>query len=145
MLTKLPTKVSTLWKLFSPYSGWNLSVLLTDMGQPPPPTHPPFLIPKICHIYIPQCWNLSQQVILYTHIVIPYPSYTLNNIQKIYKSLNTPLEPWVLLTSVFLQRKSLTFVISRNADIGCIFINMVAIFMMSAKLATLGLLKVKVF
>ena len=92
--------------------------------------------------YIPQCWNLAQQVILYTHIVIHYPSYTLNSIQKIYKSLNWDLS---FLTSVFLQRKSLTFVISRNADIGCIFINMVAIFMMSAKLATLGLLKVKVF
>ena len=140
MLTKLPTKVSTLWKLFSPYSGWDFSVLLTDMGQTLPPSWS-----RKSVTYIPQCWNLSQQVILYTHIVIPYPSYTLNNIQKIYKSLNTPLEPWVLLTSVFLQRKSLTFVISRNADIGCIFINMVAIFLMSAKLATLGLLKVKVF
>ena len=66
------------------------------------------------------------------------------------------------MTSAFFLRKSATFTISRNMDIDCILINyflilltffeffkvvlinMVAFFMMSAKLATLGLLK-KVF
>ena len=68
----------------------------------------------------------------------------------------------VLLTSAFLHRKSATFVISRDTDIDCIsicnsdsfsffwvfkacLINKVAILIMSAKLALLGLLKIKVF
>ena len=72
--------------------------------------------------------------------------------------------PWVLLTSAFLHPKSAIFVISINTNVDCILmynfsfflltffeslkavlINMVSIWTMSAKLATLGLLKVKIF
>ena len=58
--------------------------------------------------------------------------------------------PWVLLTSAFFYRESANFVISRNTDknfdsLDIFLINMVTILMMSAKIATLGLLKIKVF
>ena len=72
--------------------------------------------------------------------------------------------PWVLLTSAFLHPKSAIFVISINTNVDCILmynfsfflltffeslkavlINMVSIWTMSVKLATLGLLKVKIF
>ena len=66
------------------------------------------------------------------------------------------------MRSGFFHRKSANFAISRNTDIDCILtqfqdlitffdslkivlINMVTILMMSTKLATLGLLKIKVF
>ena len=66
------------------------------------------------------------------------------------------------MISAFFHRKSANFAISRNTDIDCILtqfqdlitffdslkivlINMVTILMMSTKLATLGLLKIKVF
>ena len=66
---------------------------------------------------------------------------------------------YVLLISAFFHRKSETSVISKNMNIDFILIhnsnsskslkavviNMVAILMMSAKLAILGLLKIKVF
>ena len=69
----------------------------------------------------------------------------------------------VLLTSAVFHRKSATFVVSRNTDTDCILIHnflilltffeslrvvsiiVVEIMMMSAKLASLGLLKIKVF
>ena len=69
----------------------------------------------------------------------------------------------VLLTSAFFHWKSANFVVSRNTDIDCILThnfyffftffeslkvvlkNMVAVLMMSGKLATLGLFKIKVF
>ena len=70
-----------------------------------------------------------------------------------------------MLTSAFLHRKSETFVISKNTDIARLYfnalssyllltffeslkvvlINMVALVVVSAKLATLGLLKVIVY
>ena len=53
--------------------------------------------------------------------------------------------PWVLLTSTFFHKKSTIFAISRNTDIDCILKNMVEILMMLTKLATLDLLKIKVF
>ena len=76
------------------------------------------------------------------------------------KLLITWNSPWALLT--FFHRKLSNFAISRNADIIAfrniisnsfniswifkdVLINMITIFMMSAKMATLGLLKLKVF
>ena len=70
--------------------------------------------------------------------------------------------PGVLLTSAFFHLKSVNFAISRNTDIDCIlqiisssfnlfwvfkvfFNKLVAILMMSAKMATLVLLKIKLF
>ena len=56
--------------------------------------------------------------------------------------------PWVLLTSVFFQLKSANFAISRNTDIDCILIHnyfFQLFLMMSAKMVTLGLLKINVF
>ena len=67
-----------------------------------------------------------------------------------------------MLTLPFFHRKSATFVISRNTDINLILMHnlillncfeflkvvliyMVAILIMSARLATLGLLKIKLF
>ena len=87
--------------------------------------------------------------------VIPY----LKKIQQIYESWHIPC---VLLTSAFFHRKSATFIISINTDIDGILyrtynslnffwvfnaflINAGAILMVSAKLATLCLLKIRVF
>ena len=71
--------------------------------------------------------------------------------------------PWVLLTSAIFHQKSANFAISRNKCIDCIFdtkfsvlltflesfkivlIRKVTIFMMSAKMATPGLLKITIF
>ena len=81
-------------------------------------------------------------------------------IQKIYESRDTS---WVLLTSAIFHRKSANFAISRNTRVDCILIQnflifltfleslkivlikKVAILMMSAKVATPGLLKIRVF
>ena len=60
------------------------------------------------------------------------------------------------MTSVFFHQKSANFVISRNRDIDCILtnnfellkvfvINIVAILIMSAKLATVGVIKINAF
>ena len=92
-------------------------------------------------------------------------NYTLSkeDPKSIWITWNLWNTPWVLLTSLFFHRKLVTFVISRNTDIDCILIhkksnsftffeslkvvliNMVVILMMSAKLAALGFLKIKVF
>ena len=62
--------------------------------------------------------------------------------------------PWVLLTSAFLHWKLANFSISRNTDVDCIryiisdslvFKDMVTILIMPAKMATLCLVKIKVF
>ena len=70
--------------------------------------------------------------------------------------------PWVVLTSSYFPRKSAIFVMSRNTDIDCVLIhnlfsftffellklvliNIVKILIISAKLATPGFLKMKVF
>ena len=99
--------------------------------------------PKICHTY---------STMIKFGTVIPY-------LQKIQKYMTQ------LLISAYiciLPWKSAIFVISRNTDTDCtlivisnsnfffeslkvVSINMVAILMMSAKLATLGLHKIKVF
>ena len=81
-------------------------------------------------------------------------------IQKIYESRDTS---WVLLTSAIFHRKSANFATSRNTRVDCILIQnflifltfpeslkivlikKVAILMMSAKVATPGLLKIRVF
>ena len=106
---------------------------------------PPF--PKLCHIH-------PTMMLLGT--VISYPK----KIQKTYKSCETPFE--FRRYQHFFYRKSATFVVSRNTDIDCILIhnfnffiffeslqitliNKAVILMMSAKLDTLGLLKIKVF
>ena len=65
---------------------------------------------------------------------------------------------WLLLISAFFHRKAAIFAISRNTDIGCLlihnliismvtigYVSMVTILMMSAKMVTLVLLKIKVF
>ena len=83
----------------------------------------------------------------------------LKKIQVVYKSCDKP--PEFCWNQYFFYWKSATFVISWNTDTDCIFsynfwffnfeylkivlINMVVILMMSAKLAALGLLKIKVF
>ena len=100
---------------------------------------------KICHTY-PTMMKLG--------------NYTLpKEDPKIWIMWHTP---WILCRSGFFHRKSANFAISRNTDIDCILtqfqdlitffdslkivlINMVTILMMSTKLATLGLLKIKVF
>ena len=81
--------------------------------------------------YILQLWNLS---------------YTLCKTNQKYIWI-TWSAPWVLLTAAF-------FVLSRNTDTDCIFnflgvlkivlINMITIWMMSARLAILGLLKTRI-
>ena len=100
-------------------------------------------LPNICHTY-PAMMKLGS-VILY-----------LKKIHKTYRSRDTP---WVLLASAIFHWKSATFVIPRNTDIDyiliilsnilvsfkAVLINMVAIFMMSVKLATLSLSKIKLF
>ena len=66
-----------------------------------------------------------------------------------------------MLTSVFFLRKSANFVISRNKDVDhilihnniitsfeslkIVFINTIPVLMMSAKITTLGFIKIKVF
>ena len=90
---------------------------------------------------IPQWWNVA---------VIPY-------LKKFQKHINRVTHHLRYADITFFQRKSATFVTSRNTDIDYIFIhnfwliffeslkvvllNMVAILMMSTKLATVGLLK----
>ena len=123
-----------------PYSGWVFLGLLMDGGPKRS------LLLKICHTY-PTMMKLGT--------VIPY----LKKIQKTHKSHDTPLESADI--SIF-HRKSADFSVSRNTDIDCILkqfltlstvfeplkivlINMVTILMMSAKIATLGLLEIWVF
>ena len=69
--------------------------------------------------------------------VIPY-------LKKIQKYINHVTH---LFSSTFFNRKSATFAVLRNTDIDCILyiIKVLAILMTSAKMATLGLLKVNVF
>ena len=122
-----------------PYSGWVFLGLLMDRGPKRS------LLIKICHTY-PTMMKLGT--------VIPY----LKKIQKTHKSHDTPLES----ADSILHRKSADFSVSRNTDIDCILkqfltlstvfeslkivlINMVTILMMSAKIATLGLLEIWVF
>ena len=101
-------------------------------GQKAPP-----LLPKICHIY-PTMMKLGT--------LIAY----LKKIQKLYESRDTPPElswhqhikkyryrlhfdTWFLILLTFLE------------SLNIFLINMVIILMMSAKIATLGLLKTKIF
>ena len=91
------------------------------------------------------------------------PRYTLPKKDPINVSV-TWQTPWVLLTLAFFHRKSVNFVISRNTDIDwynfdteflslltfpetlkIFWINLVLILMMSAKMATPGLLKLTIF
>ena len=105
---------------------------------------PPF--PKICHTYL-QWWNLAQ-----LHL-------TKKNQNNIWITWHTPC---VLLKSAFSHWKSANFAISKNTNIDgfwfitstsfnfveflkIFLINMVTIFMISAKMVTLGVLKIKVF
>ena len=67
------------------------------------------------------------------------------------------ITPWVLLILAFFNQKSRNFALSKNTDIDCalvqnfvvfleiVLINMVSTLMMLTKVATLGLLKVKLF
>ena len=105
---------------------------------------PPSLKP-VTHIL--QWWNLAQ---LYL------------TLWRSRKYINHVTHPWVLLTSAFFNQKSANFATSRNTDIDWIsyiisnsfnfleflitvLINVVTILMMSAKIATPGLLKIGVF
>ena len=105
---------------------------------------------KICHT-CPTMMKLGT--------IIPYLKKILKNIWITWHT------PRFLLTSAFFNRKSATFVISRNTNTYFILIynvwyiilltffeslkvaliNKVAILLMSAKFLTLGLLKIKVF
>ena len=67
-----------------------------------------FPLPKICHTY-PTMMRLS--------IIIPY----LKKIQRIYNHMTRPLISADI--SIFFHCKSVTFVISRNADVDCILIH----------------------
>ena len=103
---------------------------------------PPF--PKICHTHL---------AIMKVDTSISY----LNQVQKTYKYVTHPLSSAKI--SIYNQ-KSAAFVISRSKDINCILIHNFQffwlflifkscfnkpIFIMSAKLATPGLLKIKPF
>ena len=97
-------------------------------------------LPKICHIsYNDETWHSDT-----LHKEDP---------KNIWITWHTP---WILLTSAFFHRKSANFAISRNTDIDWILvhnfqslkivlINVVTILMMSVKMATPGLHKIKVF
>ena len=101
--------------------------------------------PKIWHIY-PAMMKLG------TVIPCQRRKYLAQKIKR-----NTP---WNLLKSVIFHQKSANFIILQNADIDCILvhnfyfllseslkivlINMITTLMMSAKMAILGLLKLKV-
>ena len=105
-------------------------------------------LPNICHTY-PTMIKLGT--------VIPY----LKEIQKLYESRDTT--PDFCWHQHFFHWKSANFVISRKTDIDCILvhnfnfflaflkslkiflINLIIILMMSAKMATPGLLKITVF
>ena len=106
------------------------------------------LLSKICHTY-PTLMKLST--------VIPF-------VKKIQKNTYiTWHAPWFLLILAFFHRKSAIFSISANTGIDCILmhkfyrsfkffeslkvvlVNMIEFLMMSAKLATWGLLKIMVF
>ena len=103
--------------------------------------------PQICHTYpTMQWWNLAQ---------VPLPKEDSKNVWITWHT------PCIMLTSLFFLRISANFVISRNKDIDYIlihnniiasfeslkivFINTIPILMMSAKKATLGFLKLRVF
>ena len=102
-------------------------------------------LPKICHTY-PTMMKLGT--------VIPY----LKKIQKIYESRDTPLEFYwhqhfftgnqqILLYQEIQIKIAFWYIISNSFDFSWVFflINLVIILMMSAKMATAGLLKITVF
>ena len=91
----------------------------------------PFL-PKICHTY---------PIMMKLGTIIPY----LKEIQKLYKSRDTPLK--FCWHRAFYQRKSAMFecLLILFESLKVVLINMIAVLMVSARLATSGLLKVKIF
>ena len=113
--------------------------MLTDGGANPPPR-----LPKICHTY-------STMMKLGT--VLPY----LKKIQKIYKSYGTPHEfCWYVRKSPEISNFSCikkyryrlyfnAYVLFLLTFLSLVLIQIVAILMMSAILATLEFLKIKVF
>ena len=124
-----------------PCSGWPFSELLTDGGG----QNAPF--PKTCHTY-PTKMKLGT--------IIPY----LKKTQKIYESRNTPLEfCWyqhfyiknqqILLYQKIKIQIALLHIISKSFNFFWVFkdflINTVKILIRSAKLASAGPLKVKIF
>ena len=104
------------------------------------------LLPKTGHSY-PAIMKLGT--------VIPY----LKKVQKIYESLDTALEFWwnqhfftgnqqILLYQEIQMEIAYWYIISSSFNLFSVFkdfLNVFLIFMMSAKMATLGLLKIKVF
>ena len=93
-------------------------------------------LPKICHTYL---------TVMKLGTVIPY----LKKTQKIYESRDTPLD---LCWNQLFYCKVANFAISEKIAFWCIFetlkvflIKMVTILIMSQKLATPGLLKIKTF
>ena len=88
--------------LDGPYSGWTFLGCLRTGGAKRPP------LPKTCHTH-PTMMKLG----------------TLLSYQKLCKSRGTPL--WVLLTSAFFHRKSVTCYIKKT-DIDCILIHNLYIF-----------------
>ena len=91
----------------------------------------PFL-PKICHTY---------PIMMKLGTIIPY----LKEIQKLYKSCDTPVK--FCWHRAFCQRKSAMFecLLILFESLKVVLINMIAILMVSARLATSGLLKMKIF
>ena len=93
-------------------------------------------LPKICHTYLASIKLVT---------VVSY----LKKIRK-YIYINHVTHSLLLLASVFFHEISATFVISKNTvtffeSLKVVLIKMAVILIMLAKLATLSLLKIKVF